>query len=73
MKTTAYFQTIRNRPDRAFIADEWIERVVQWPERERVQADGRIGRWASIEEHGGRCLRVVLLPDGETVHNILVA
>jgi hypothetical protein len=34
-----------------------------------IQQDGRIRRWASIPEAGGKYLRVVLLPDGETVHN----
>jgi len=37
--------------------------------KETVQQDGRIRRWASIEEMGGRFLRVVLLADRETVHN----
>jgi hypothetical protein len=32
-------------------------------------ADGRIRRWAAITEMDGRYLRVILLPDGETVHN----
>jgi hypothetical protein len=48
---------------------EWIERAVQAPVREMVQADGRIRRWTPIPEVGGKVLRVVLLPDGETVHN----
>jgi hypothetical protein len=34
-----------------------------------VQQDGRIRRWAPIQEMNGRYLRVILLPDGETVHN----
>ena len=34
-----------------------------------VQQDGRIRRWAAITEMDGRYLRVILLPDGETVHN----
>jgi hypothetical protein len=34
-----------------------------------MQTDGRIRRWARIEEAEGRWLRVVLLADGETVHN----
>jgi hypothetical protein len=37
--------------------------------RETVQADGRIRRWVQIPEMENRFLRVVLLPDGETVHN----
>lgn len=69
MKTTDYFQTIRKRPDRAFIQDAWIERTLRAPEKEETQADGRIRRWARIEEMNGRYLRVILLPDGETVHN----
>jgi hypothetical protein len=48
---------------------EWIASTVRNPVREVVQADGRIHRWRSIEEADGRFLRVVLLPDGETVHN----
>ena len=48
---------------------EWIQHVVEHPMREVIQADGRIRRWASIEQMEGRYLRVVLLPDGETVHN----
>ena len=51
------------------IRDEWIVRVVDAPEREYVQDDRRIWRWARIPEAQGRYLRVVLLPDGETVHN----
>ena len=37
--------------------------------REKIQRDGRIRRWAAIAEMDGRYLRVILLPDGETVHN----
>ena len=70
MKFTKYFNFIRQRPDRAIIRDEWIERVVNNPVRETVQKDGRIRRWAPIEEMEGRFLRVVLLPDRETVHNV---
>jgi hypothetical protein len=51
------------------ISDDWISRAMSTPEREVVQEDGRIRRWARIPEAGGRYLRVVLLPDGETVHN----
>jgi hypothetical protein len=69
MKTTEYFDIIRRRRDRAAIRDSWITRVVALPEHESVQADGRIRRWARIDEAGGRWLRVVVLADGETVHN----
>lgn len=60
---------MRQRPDRASIRIEWIERVVRQPLREAIQQDGRIRRWAAVPEADGRYLRVVLLPDGETVHN----
>ena len=69
MKFTQYFLSIPDRPDRALKRPEWLLRVVEHPVREAVQADGRIRRWAAIEEMGGRFLRVVLLADGETVHN----
>lgn len=69
MNTTKYFEFIRQRPDRALIRDEWIERVIRSPVKEMVQQDGRIRRWAPIEEMGNRFLRVVLLADRETVHN----
>jgi hypothetical protein len=69
LKFTRYFETIRVRPDRAMIRSDWIEHVVQHPVREVIQADGRIRRWAPIQELQGRYLRVVLLADGETAHN----
>lgn len=69
MKITKYFEFMRHRPDRAIIRDEWIERVVNNPTKELVQKDGRIRRWAPIEEMDHRYLRVVLLADRRTVHN----
>lgn len=69
MKYTRYFAATRSRPDRAIIKDEWIKRVMDNPARELIQDDGRIRRWAPIDEMGGRRLRVILLPDGKTVHN----
>jgi hypothetical protein len=69
VKTTRYFRVTRTRPDRERIKDEWIDYVVRCQERESIQADGRIRRWARIEEMGNRYLRVILLPDKQTVHN----
>ena len=60
---------MRRRADRAAIRLEWIEHVIAHPVREEIQRDGRIRRWAPIAEMDGRYLRVILLPDGETVHN----
>ena len=69
MKVTAYFGVVRLRSDRAPIRDEWILRAISSPIREHVQADGRIRRWVQVPEMENRFLRVVLLSDGETVHN----
>jgi len=69
VKVTNYFKSIRNRKDRAIIKDEWIVRTMEFPEGEVIQADGRIRRWAKVNEMEGRYLRMVLLADGETVHN----
>ena len=69
MKTTKYFVSTRSRPDRAAIKLEWIQFVIDNPIEEKVQKDGRIRRWAQISEMDNRYLRVILLKDGETVHN----
>jgi hypothetical protein len=69
VKTTAYFRSMKLRADRAAIADEWIERVMTSPATRVVQPDGRIRLWASISEMDNRFLRVIVLEDGETVHN----
>ncbi len=39
------------------------------PVHEEIQNDGRIRRWAKIEEAGNKYLRVVILEDMETIHN----
>ena len=67
--TTEYFRHTRTRPDRVLIHDEWILRGIREPIPKEVQSDGRIRRWVRISEFGGRVLRVILLPDGQTVHN----
>jgi hypothetical protein len=68
MKTTRYFEMTKLRPDRVRIKDEWIQFVVQKPEKTMIQSDGRIKKWAKIPEED-KYLRVILLEDGETVHN----
>ena len=69
MNTTKYFEALRQRPDRTDIEEEWIETVARYPLKEAAQQDGRIRRWGLIPEASNRYLRVILLPDGETVHN----
>ncbi|MEW6609875.1 MAG: hypothetical protein AB1414_20925 [bacterium] len=68
MKYTQYFLFIKQRPDRAIIKDEWISDTIKNPVKTEVQSDRRIRKWKFIEEVG-RYLRVILLEDGETVHN----
>ena len=68
MKAAEYFKHTRQRPDRARIKDEWIESAVTKPDPEATQSDGRIRRWLYIETEQ-KYLRVVLLEDGETIHN----
>jgi hypothetical protein len=68
VKTTQYFRHVRKRSDRATIRDEWISQVLEHAEKTEVQSDGRIRKWARIPETG-KFLRVIVLEDGETVHN----
>ena len=68
MKYTQYFLYIRQRPDRACIKDEWIDFTINNPVKTEIQSDGRIRKWAKIEE-AEKYLRVILLEDGETIHN----
>jgi hypothetical protein len=69
MKFTQYFLYTHERPDRRDIQIEWIEDVIKNPLQEIIQADGRIRRWGKISEADDKYLRVILLADGETVHN----
>jgi len=68
MKFTKYFSHIRQRPDRAKIRMEWIEETIKNPTYTKFQSDGRVRKWKKIEEED-KFLRVILLSDGETVHN----
>ena len=68
MKCTEYYLYTRRRPDRELIKEEWIVRTINNPLRTEIQSDGRIKKWGYIEE-AGKYLRVILLRDGETIHN----
>jgi len=67
VKTTRYFDfvVLGRRP---YLKLEWVEQVLRAPEHREVQGDGRIRHWGYIGDMK-RYLRVVTLPDGETVHN----
>jgi hypothetical protein len=68
MKTTRYFreQVLRKRP---YIRMDWCETILNKPIARAIQSDGRIRFWGVVPEFGNRALRVVTLPDGETIHN----
>jgi hypothetical protein len=68
MKYTQYFLYTRGRPDRLVIKDEWIQCAIDNPIYTEVQSDKRIRKWIKIKEEN-KYLRVILLSDGETVHN----
>ena len=68
LRSTQYFLYVRQRPDRARIKIEWIEETIRNPIYTEIQADGRIRKWKKIPEED-KFLRVILLADGETVHN----
>ncbi|MDA7990496.1 MAG: hypothetical protein MPK30_05295 [Gammaproteobacteria bacterium] len=65
---TDYFteSVARRRP---YLRREWCIRVIENPLRTEVQVDNRVRFWGKIDEHGGRVLRVVTLPDRATIHN----
>jgi hypothetical protein len=46
----------------------WIASVIENPEKEELQSDGRIKKWGYIQEEG-KYLRVILLSDSKTIHN----
>lgn len=65
---TDYFKFTQIRSDRKNIKIEWIEKVFYSPISESIQQDGRIRRWAYIEEVD-KYLRIVILEDKTTIHN----
>jgi len=69
VKFTQYFIYTRKRPDRSCIKEEWIQNAIDKPLRTEVQKDGRIRKWIYIKEVD-KYLRVILLSDGVTVHNV---
>ncbi len=68
MKCTQYFSFIKQRPDRAVIKEEWLVETINNPLKIATPSDGRIRKWSYINAVG-KYLRVILLEDGETVHN----
>ena len=69
MKTTDYYKFRSQKQDRIGIEVDWIMHTIENPICTKTQSDGRIQKWAKIPEADDKYLRVVLLEDGETVHN----
>lgn len=68
MKTSGHFDDdVSKRPDRVTIREEWRERALRDPEYVEHQQNGRTGHWIYVTEQA-KWLKVVVLPDGETVH-----
>lgn len=61
--------TVLAKADRRWIDPVDILRALARPIRKERQADGRVRYWAYIQ-HLKTYIRVVTLPDGETVHNV---
>jgi hypothetical protein len=67
MKAAWYYRNVVE-PKRPYLQDAWCEGVLATPARTEVQPDGRIRQWGYVKELG-KYLRLVTLPDGETVLN----
>jgi len=67
VKFTSYF-TNKVLSKRPYLRVEWVKQVMEAPVKREAQADGRIRLWGYVKE-ADKYLRVVLEPDGETVHN----
>jgi len=67
VKTTRYFedQVLRKRP---YLDRDWCAQALTKPIRKEIQPDGRTRAWVYVAKLQ-KYLRVVILADGETVHN----
>lgn len=66
VKTTAYVDQCV-MAERPYLSLDWCQRAIANPLKRIMQPDGRIRYWVHIKE-AQKYLRVVTLPDGETVH-----
>jgi hypothetical protein len=65
---TKYFENevLRKRP---YLRKEWCIHVIEHATHSEPQENNRYRFWATIDELGGRYLRVVTLEDKVTIHN----
>ncbi len=69
---TEYFETevLRKRP---YLKKEWCIYVLEHEVRTEPQEHSRYRFWAAVSELGDRYLRVVMLEDKVTIHNVFPA
>ena len=67
MKTSRYFeeQILKNR---TYLTLEMCIKIIENPIKEEIQEDGRKRYWGLVPELN-KIIRVVVLEDGETLHN----
>jgi len=71
MKTTPYFRNdVPQKHPEAVRYKDHIEIALHSPVEIHTQPDGRSRRWVYIPEED-KYMRVIVLPDGETVHNAM--
>ena len=69
VKFTRYFEAARQRPDRAAIRLEWIERVIANPVHEVIRQMVAFGVGRRSPKWTGVICALILLSDGATVYN----
>lgn len=67
MKKARYYEEVARHKHAEITCADCVE-VIAHPVRREVQADGRIRLWGR-QRGTGRFIRVILLADGETLHN----
>jgi len=67
-KFTKYFENevLRKRP---YIKKEWCIKIIENPLKVEKQEKNRYRFWGTVDELGGKILRVVTLEDKITIHN----
>jgi len=70
MKQTEYFRTIRPIKHPEVTYEQCLE-VVNNPIHRQVERHGRIRLWGRSTKTG-RIIRVILLADGQTLHNAFI-
>lgn len=69
-KKTWYFENVRPKKHPELSTDT-IVRIAENPTYQSVQEDGRLRRWG-YSESWGHWVRVIVEPDGETLHNAFI-